>query len=84
MAYAVAAFALVHAVALARFCANERAVGSAGLVAAAIVLQMGIGIWTLVAGVPLGLGLAHQAGAAIVVAAATLHLHVTTRAALRG
>jgi len=84
MAYAVAAFALTHAVALARSSANERAVRSAGLLAAAILLQMGIGIWTLLTGVPLALGLAHQAGAAIVVAAATLHLHVTTRAALRG
>jgi cytochrome c oxidase assembly protein subunit 15 len=40
-----------------------------------------IGIWTLVAGVPLALGLAHQAGAAIVIAAATLHLYAITRAA---
>jgi heme a synthase len=39
-----------------------------------------IGIWTLLAGVPLALGLAHQAGAAVVVAAATLHLHAITRA----
>jgi cytochrome c oxidase assembly protein subunit 15 len=41
---------------------------------------MGIGIWTLVSGVPLALGLAHQAGAAVVIAAATLHLHTITRA----
>jgi cytochrome c oxidase assembly protein subunit 15 len=84
MAYAVAALAIVNTVALARSSASERAIGSAGLVAVAVLVQMGIGIWTLLMGVPLGLGLAHQAGAAIVVAAATLHLHVTTRAAPRG
>jgi len=45
---------------------------------------MGLGIWTLLFGVPLALGLAHQAGAALVVVAATLNLHVVTRAAARG
>jgi cytochrome c oxidase assembly protein subunit 15 len=44
---------------------------------------MMIGIWTLLWGVPLALGLAHQAGAAIVVAAATLHLNTITHAAGR-
>ncbi len=84
MAYAVAAFALGNAIVLARSGRDERAVGSAGLLAAAILVQMGLGIWTLLAAVPLALGLAHQAGAALVVAAATLNLHVVTRAAARG
>jgi cytochrome c oxidase assembly protein subunit 15 len=44
---------------------------------------MMIGIWTLLWGVPLALGLAHQAGAAIVIAAATLHLNTITHAAGR-
>jgi heme A synthase len=33
--------------------------------------------------VPIALGLAHQAGAAIAIAAATVHLHGITRAASR-
>jgi cytochrome c oxidase assembly protein subunit 15 len=83
-AYMLAGLALWHLAALARRSRDERAVGSAGLLAAAILAQMGIGIWTLLLGVPLALGLAHQAGAAVVVAAATLHFHVMTRAASRG
>jgi cytochrome c oxidase assembly protein subunit 15 len=84
VAYALVGLALWHATALARAGQDERAVGSAGLLAAAILVQMGIGIWTLLYAVPLPLGLAHQGGAALVVAAATLHLHVVTRAAPRG
>jgi cytochrome c oxidase assembly protein subunit 15 len=83
MAYVVTALALWHAISLACAGSDERAVGSAGLLAAAILAQMGLGIWTLLEAVPLPLGLAHQAGAALVVATATLHLHVATRAASR-
>ncbi len=84
VAYLVATLAIGHAVVLARSGDDERLVGSAGLLAAAVLVQMGLGIWTLVSGVPLALGLAHQAGAALVVAAATLHFHEMTRAATRG
>jgi heme a synthase len=80
-AYAVVILALLHLVTLIRSADDERIVGSAGLLAACVLGQMLIGIWTLVSGVPLGLGLAHQAGAAVVIAAATLHLHAITRAA---
>jgi len=83
-AYLVAVLAIWHVAALARTADDERLVGSAGLLAAAVLAQMGIGIFTLLSGVPLALGLAHQAGAAIVIAAATLHLHEMTRAAARG
>jgi cytochrome c oxidase assembly protein subunit 15 len=82
-AYVVVALALGHVAALVRARADERLVGSAGLLALALLAQMGIGIATLIAGVPLALGLAHQAGAALVVAAATLNLHEMTRAASR-
>lgn len=82
-AYVLVVLALWHLVSLARNGKDDRVVGSAGLLVGAILAQMGVGIWTLVWGVPLALGLAHQAGAAIVVAAATLHLHVITRAASR-
>jgi cytochrome c oxidase assembly protein subunit 15 len=43
----------------------------------AVLLQVGLGIWTLLAQVPLWLGLAHQAGAMIVFATAVWNLHVT-------
>ena len=82
-AYMVALLAIGQLVALVRSHAEERLVGSAGVLAGAVLVQMLIGIWTLVSGVPLALGLAHQAGAALVVAAATLHLHEMTRAAAR-
>jgi cytochrome c oxidase assembly protein subunit 15 len=80
-AYAVVTLALLHLIALIRSADDERIVGSAGLLAGCVLAQMLIGIWTLISGVPLGLGLAHQAGAAVVIAAATLHLHAITRAA---
>jgi heme a synthase len=79
----VALLAIGHLVALIRSHAEEHLVGSACVLAGAVLVQMLIGIWTLVSGVPLALGLAHQAGAALVVAAATLHLHEMTRAAAR-
>ncbi len=84
VAYLLATLALLYVVVLARARTDERAVGAAGVLAFALFAQMGIGIWTLLHGVPLALGLAHQAGAALVVAAATLNLHVVTRAASRG
>ena len=82
-AYAVVALALVHLWSLIRSADDERIVGTAGLLTACVLTQMLIGIWTLVSGVPLPLGLAHQAGAAVVIAVATLHLHAITRAAAR-
>ncbi len=82
-AYLVVALALAHVVALVRARADDLLVGSAGLVAIAVLTQMALGIFTLLAGVPLSLGLAHQAGAAIVIAAATLHLHEVWRAPAR-
>ena len=36
-----------------------------------VCLQAGLGIWTLMAAVPLALGVLHQAGAAILLATAT-------------
>jgi cytochrome c oxidase assembly protein subunit 15 len=39
-----------------------------------------LGIWTLLTAVPVSLGLAHQAGAAIVFGLAVRHLHGAVRA----
>ncbi len=71
MAYVVLAFAVVNLVLLVRMAADRRIVTSAAILLAAIVAQAAIGIWTLLAAVPLHLGLAHQGGAAIVFALAT-------------
>jgi cytochrome c oxidase assembly protein subunit 15 len=81
VAYVVVALALMHLVTLLRSADDERVVRSAGILTACLFAQMLIGIWTLLTGVPLALGLAHQGGAAIVIAAATLHLYRITRAA---
>ena len=49
---------------------------AATLMFAAVVLQVALGIWTLLWQVPLWLGLAHQGGAMILLAAALWNLHV--------
>ena len=49
---------------------------SAKVLAVAVVAQAALGVWTLLAQVPLALGLAHQAGAAAVFGVAVWHLHV--------
>ncbi len=57
--------------------ANSDPWRSAALLLAAILAQMALGIWTLLAQVPVPLGLAHQAGALMVLAAALWHLDRT-------
>lgn len=49
--------------------------GAALLLFAAVLLQIVLGIWTLLAQVPLALGLIHQGGALMVLAAALWNLH---------
>lgn len=83
VAYAILVLALWHLVALVRTADDERVVRSAGLLTFAVLAQMSFGIWLLLAHVPLWLGLVHQGGAALVVAACVLHLHRTTRSATR-
>jgi cytochrome c oxidase assembly protein subunit 15 len=50
------------------------------LVAGAALLQVTLGIATLLKGVPVGLGVAHQAGAVLLLTAALLALHANGRA----
>ncbi|MEM7634149.1 MAG: COX15/CtaA family protein [Pseudomonadota bacterium] len=75
VAYVIAILALVHA---AR-AMNERhppAVRMSGLaILIAVLAQIGFGIWTLLAQVPITLGLIHQGGALVVLAACIWHLH---------
>ena len=51
---------------------------------AAVGLQVVLGIWTLLWAVPLWLGLAHQGGALLVLAAAIWNLHVVLSGKARG
>ena len=55
--------------------ADDEVVRRSGLaLLLAVVAQIGFGIWTLLAVVPLSLGLVHQAGAMVVLAVAVWHL----------
>jgi cytochrome c oxidase assembly protein subunit 15 len=76
VAYAVAALALWHVVSILRSPAGSGKIRlSAAVLGLGILAQIGLGIWTLLAQVPLHLGLAHQAGAAVVFSLAVWHLH---------
>lgn len=81
MAYALVALALIHALTLTRTADDERIVSSAWLLATAMLAQAALGIWTLLASVPISLGIAHQGMAALVLVAAVVHLHRVRRAA---
>jgi len=76
-AYLLFAWAIAHAVAMLR--AKHPMRISAIALAGAVTLQAAGGVWTLVAQVPLGLGLVHQAGAFIVLAIAVWHLHALSQ-----
>ncbi len=79
VAYVLVVLALWHLIAVGRTADDERLVRSAGFLVAAVVAQMCLGIWTLLSNVALPLGLAHQAGAALVVGVAVLHVHRVLR-----
>ncbi len=70
-AYLVAAGALWFCLAARRTAAG----GPARLVLIAVLAQIALGVWTLVAATPLPLGLSHQAGALGVLAAALYAAH---------
>ena len=48
---------------------------------AIVTAQIGLGVWTVLASVPLSAGLAHQGGALILFAAALWHRHRVMRSA---
>ncbi len=72
-AYALVAFALVHAWRLRRLFPGSPAAGRAVVVAALVVAQAVLGIATLVLAVPLWAGLAHQGLAMVLLSMATVH-----------
>jgi cytochrome c oxidase assembly protein subunit 15 len=75
LAYAIAAAVAWHLWSLMRRMELARAHVSGWALALAVLAQIGLGIWTLLARVPLELGLAHQAGAVAVFGVALWHLH---------
>jgi heme a synthase len=79
VAYCLLAVVVGHAVAMLRG-GSVRERRTALVLAAAVLAQAALGIWTLLAHVPLALGLAHQAGAAAVFGLAVWHLHALRHA----
>jgi cytochrome c oxidase assembly protein subunit 15 len=73
VAYALWLFAVLHAVDVARTLKRGPAMGHALGLAVLITLQAALGILTLLYQVPIGLALAHQAGAILVLALAVVH-----------
>jgi cytochrome c oxidase assembly protein subunit 15 len=72
MAYALFVAAIAIAVVARRdrpLAADSKVIAAA--LAVIVVLQAALGVWTLMAAVPISLGVAHQAGAAVLLAAAT-------------
>lgn len=78
-AYVIAAVALGHVVTILRSTASADIRFSAGVLGLGVLAQIVLGIWTLLAQVPLSLGLAHQGGAAVVFSLAVWHLHRIAR-----
>ena len=75
MAYVIAILALLHA-ARAMNEIHPPAVRMSGVaILLAVLAQIGFGIWTLLAHVPITLGLIHQGGALVVLTACIWHLH---------
>lgn len=78
VAYLIVALALWQAASVARS-DDGRLAPSAFALVAGVLVQAALGIWTLLAHVPLGLGLAHQGVAAVVTGIAAWHLFMATR-----
>jgi cytochrome c oxidase assembly protein subunit 15 len=74
VAYVVVALGLWHCLSLLRSDNDPEVRNSALLLAAGLLAQMVLGIATLLYAVPIGLGIAHQGFAAIVLAIAVRHL----------
>jgi cytochrome c oxidase assembly protein subunit 15 len=80
-AYVLLAVVLWHVTKVLRGDRDPGVRRTAIMLGCAVLAQALLGIWTLLAQVPLALGLAHQAGAAAVFAIAVWHLHATRTAA---
>ena len=74
LAYLVVALGIWQAISTYSLTDDRRLRAAALALAVALAGQAGLGIWTLVAWVPLTLGVLHQAGALVVLALALWHL----------
>jgi len=74
LGYAVVVAAIAQALWLSLKGAPQSLIGSSLMLAVVALLQATLGVWTLLLAVPIELGLAHQAGAIFVFAAALYHL----------
>jgi cytochrome c oxidase assembly protein subunit 15 len=77
VAYAVVAFAIVQAIAAQRSAPSAPLASRAVVLAAVALLQVGLGVATLLAVVPIELALAHQALALTLFGLAVVHLRAT-------
>ena len=84
VAYIVVGLGLWHCVSLVRSSAGGELRTSALLLAGILLAQMTLGIVTLLHAVPIGLGIAHQAVAAIVLIVAVRHFWLVRNAAAAG
>jgi heme a synthase len=78
-AYLLVALVLWHAVSIVRRVDDDTVRRSAVILAAGVLAQMVLGIWTVLAAVPVSLGIAHQGLAALVFAAAVRHAFAVSR-----
>jgi cytochrome c oxidase assembly protein subunit 15 len=79
-AYVLVLVATWHVWNMLRTSGDARVRGTAIALAVGLLLQAMLGIWTLLAQVPLHLGLAHQAGAVAIFAIAVWHLYAVWHA----
>jgi cytochrome c oxidase assembly protein subunit 15 len=79
VAYGVALAVFLHIFRLTRSHCDEGRVISGWVLFGIVLLQMGLGIATLLLSVPLPLALFHQAGAMLLLTATVIHLHMLTR-----
>ncbi len=82
LGYAVVLATLGQALWLAAKRASPSLLGSALTLAVFALLQVTLGVWTLLLAVPIELGLAHQAGAIAVFAASVYHVWLATQGAM--
>lgn len=77
IAYAVVVFAVLQAIAALRSAPGLPLASRAVVLAAVALLQVGLGVATLLAVVPIGLALSHQALALVLFGLAVMHLRAT-------
>ena len=72
--------ALFQAISVNRTADDERVRASASILLLLMLGQAALGVWTLLAWVPVGLGVAHQAGAMLALSVTVWHLYAIRRA----